>query len=68
MNTLTKKQRKLYTKLCDKYNKDFYLLCSFDAFLRGQVNKAYEQIKGYDKTLEHYEDMKAVKTYAENDF
>lgn len=68
MNTLTKKQRKLYNILCDRYNKDFYKLCSFSAFLRGQVNKAYYNINGYNKTLEHYEDIKAVQIYAETDF
>jgi hypothetical protein len=68
MHTLTKKQHNIYKKLCDQYNKSYYNLCSFDSYLRGQVNKAYENIKGYDKTLEYYEDIKAVKIYAENDY
>lgn len=68
MYTLTKTQRNIYNKLCDQYNQTCWNVCSFDSYLNSKLNKAYESIKGYDKTLEYYEDMKAVKLYAENDY
>lgn len=69
MLTLSKKQHSIYKKLCDQYNKTYYNICSFDNYLKGQVNKAYENIRyEFGHTREYYENLRAVQIYAENDY
>lgn len=69
MQMLSKKQHNIYKKLCDQYNAQYYNLCSLDSYIKGQVNKAYENIRDeIGKTREHYENLRAVQLYAENDY
>lgn len=68
MQTLTKNQHNVYKKLCDIYDKEkYYLFISLQTFIQRQEDKVYyKKIK--DKGLFKYEDLKAVRIYAENDF
>ncbi len=64
MNTLTTKQHSIYGKLCDKYNNGNYQrLCSFQAFMQSELNKAIKAQKD-----EQSANLIAVIRYAENDF
>jgi len=68
MQTLTKKQHTIYKKLCDTYDKEkYYLFISLQTFIQRQEDKAYYK-KLSNKAQYQYEDIKAVRIYAENDF
>jgi hypothetical protein len=68
MQTLTKKQHTIYKKLCDTYDKEkYYLFISLQTFIQRQEDKSYYK-KLRNKTQYKYEDIKAVRIYAENDF
>jgi len=69
MYTLTKTQRNIYNKLCDQHNKHYSSIVSFDNYIKGQLNKAYYNIKDeIGKTREYYENLRVVQLYAENDY
>jgi hypothetical protein len=61
MNTLSKLEQKLYSKLCDTYNdKNLQRFCSLQNFIESRIKTA--------KTPEKATALQNVLNYAENDF
>lgn len=68
MHILTKTQHNIYKKLCDTYDKEkYYQFISLQTYIKRQEDKAYYKSTN-EKGLISYNDIRAVRIYAENDF
>jgi hypothetical protein len=61
MNTLTKKQDKLYTDLVKEYNKnDWQKVCGIEQFIKSKIESCTD--------VWQHMNLQAVLEYAENDY